>query len=776
MRVKKSKVFYIVLVTTGVLSMVISEIVKAADPLDRYNVVWDSPGENSAGSMPIGNGDIGLNVWVEEGGDLVFYVAKNDSWSENGRLLKLGRVRVKLSPNSFKSGLPFKQELKLRQGHIEITAGEKGSEVTIKVWVDAHNPVVRFEAEGKDEFEMQVNFETWRETGYKLKSTTPSDMLNFDNGSSRTVIENDPYPTIVYPDVIVPGKKDRIIWYHHNVKSLCGLIMKVQGLESYYRTMTDPLLYRTFGGAIQGKGFESVIKRGVFNGPDRQYPTKMMAYSDRELKSAQPSTKHSFNVYTLTRHPITVPEYMNELDELIAEVDAIDIEDARRAHQQWWDDFWNLSWIRITGNDEIEEVAKAYTLQRYIYACNSRGTYPIKFNGFMFTVENTEGDNDPDWRIWGPGFWFMNTRAMYWPMLTSGDFDLMEPYFNLYMNALPIAKERNRIYFGHAGIHFPEQLYFWGGYPTDHYGWDRTGRDFSEVECKWTARLWQGGLELVLIMLDYYGHTQDKEFLKNKLLVIADEVTAFYDLHYRRDDKGKLYIWPAQSLETWWDCVNPMPEVAGLRFVLDKLLKLPEQYTSSAQRKKWERLLSEVPEIPTRTLDDGRIILAPAEKFAIKGNRENCELFSVFPYRIYGVRKPNLEMAQLTLKNPFKNNWNNGVYMAYLGLVDLAQDYIVSRAWRSPVYVTPAAGMRFRYLNTEQFPDAYMSMLQAMLLQYEDEKIVLFPTWPKEWDVDFKLHAPYNTTIEGIYSNGKLEHLKVTPEPRAKDVIKMQPQ
>ncbi|MFC1738758.1 DUF5703 domain-containing protein [Planctomycetota bacterium] len=179
MRVKKSKVFYIVLVTTGVLSIVMSEIVEAADPLDRSNVVWDSASEDPEGSMPIGNGDIGLNVWVEENGDLLFYIAKNDSWSENGRLLKLGRVRVKLSPNPFAGGLPFKQELKLRQGEIEINAGEKSSKVTIRVWVDAHNPVVRVEVEGKEKFEMQVNFETWRETGYKLKSTTVSDMLNF---------------------------------------------------------------------------------------------------------------------------------------------------------------------------------------------------------------------------------------------------------------------------------------------------------------------------------------------------------------------------------------------------------------------------------------------------------------------------------------------------------------------------------------------------------------------------------------------------------------------
>jgi hypothetical protein len=68
-----------------------------------------------------------------------------------------------------------------------------------------------------------------------------------------------------------------------------------------------------------------------------------------------------------------------------------------------------------------------------------------------------------------------------------------------------------------------------------------------------------------------------------------------------------------------------------------------------------------------------------------------------------------------------------------------------------------------------------MSLLQAMLLQYEDEKILLFPTWPKEWDVDFKLHAPYNTVVEGTYRNGKLERLNVTPESRAKDIIQMLP-
>ena len=65
--------------------------------LDDYDVVWDSPSENARGSMPLGNGDISLNAWVEADGDLIFYIGKTDAWDDNSRLLKLGRVRISLA-------------------------------------------------------------------------------------------------------------------------------------------------------------------------------------------------------------------------------------------------------------------------------------------------------------------------------------------------------------------------------------------------------------------------------------------------------------------------------------------------------------------------------------------------------------------------------------------------------------------------------------------------------------------------------------------------------
>jgi hypothetical protein len=68
--------------------------------------------------------------------------------------------------------------------------------------------------------------------------------------------------------------------------------------------------------------------------------------------------------------------------------------------------------------------------------------------------------------------------------------------------------------------------------------------------------------------------------------------------------------------------------------------------------------------------------------------------------------------------------------------------------------------------------------LQEMVMQThsvpgERGKIRMLPAWPAEWDVDFKLLAPYQTRVEGQGRSGKITSLKVTPPERQDDVIKM---
>jgi Domain of unknown function (DUF5703) len=39
--------------------------VTAPDTLDTCDTVWTTPSKDSRGSMPLGNGDVALNVWTE---------------------------------------------------------------------------------------------------------------------------------------------------------------------------------------------------------------------------------------------------------------------------------------------------------------------------------------------------------------------------------------------------------------------------------------------------------------------------------------------------------------------------------------------------------------------------------------------------------------------------------------------------------------------------------------------------------------------------------------
>jgi alpha-L-fucosidase 2 len=57
-----------------------------------------------------------------------------------------------------------------------------------------------------------------------------------------------------------------------------------------------------------------------------------------------------------------------------------------------------------------------------------------------------------------------------------------------------------------------------------------------------------------------------------------------------------------------------------------------------------------------------------------------------------------------------------------------------------------------------------------MLMQTDGRKILLLPAWPKEWEVDFKLHAPYRTVVSGHVKQGKFTKLSVEPAARRKDI------
>ncbi|NLH99199.1 MAG: LamG domain-containing protein [Chthonomonadales bacterium] len=955
-----------VILTTLLASGIAAE---PADPLDAYNVVWRSPSRDSNGSMPIGNGDIGLNVWVEEDGDLRFYISKTDAWDEHCRLLKLGRVRLRLNPNPFVKGAPFRQTLRLRQGEIEIVAGPPGSTTTLRVWVDSHRPQAHVEMAFKRPTGVAAALEVWRT---EKRALAAGEDMGVDGFAANE-------PPHSYPDTVRPDAPTSILWYHRNAASLWPVTLRHQGLGDLIALQRDPLLHRTFGGQIC-----------LYPGSGRvEKPL------DRELRTTDAVRSARLTVTCLTAQTETEDAWLARLRKVRYEAERVSVADARLEHRRWWDAFWNRSWLRVTssrgqargipmqrnmlplrigadsngdnrfrgliaqvslykralsateiaeaarggawkpgivgrwpvgilkngllpsygppgpslksvGDIPIEPVApwpsghsgrfggsaylegphsdafdltdavtieawikpdklppgggrildkshagsddgylldtypgnslrfivadgtlsydaklptdrfthvagvydartgrkelyvngkrmasgrrsqdgrpehltvsQGYALQRFITACAGRGAYPIKFNGSIFTVD-TDRRFDPDYRAWGGMYWFQNTRLPYWPMLASGDFEMMRPLLAMYRSALDLATHRTARYFRHGGACFPETMYFWGAYHNGAmgYGWDRAGKGLFPGDNEYIRYYWSGALELAAMMADHYEYTGDRRFLKDTMLPVADAIVAFYDQHYPRQADGRIRFEPAQSLETWWDCVNPLPEIAGLRFVLARLLSLPVRDVGPTRRAQWARLQTSLPPLPMRSAD-GKRLLAPAEQTGRKSNMENPELYAIFPYRLYGVGKPDLALARETFArrlHPGNRGWQqDDTQAAYLGLTGEVRRAVVDRfgtkhdASRFPAFWGP----NFDWVPDQDHGANGVMGLQTMLMQCEGRRILLLPAWPADWDVEFKLHAPYRTTVEGVVRRGKVVRLKVSPPERRKDV------
>ena len=90
---------------------------------------------------------------------------------------------------------------------------------------------------------------------------------------------------------------------------------------------------------------------------------------------------------------------------------------------------------------------------------------------------------------------------------------------------------------------------------------------------------------------------------------------------------------------------NPAQDIAGLTWDIDRLLALSDEEIGAARRARWTELRKAVPALPTMTRENKKV-LAPAElPLPNRTNSENPDLYAVFPFRIYGVGKPNLQLA-----------------------------------------------------------------------------------------------------------------------------------
>jgi hypothetical protein len=230
----------------------------------------------------------------------------------------------------------------------------------------------------------------------------------------------------------------------------------------------------------------------------------------------------------------------------------------------------------------------------------------------------------------------------------------------------------------------------------------------------------------------------------------------------------------------FWKVHNPAPDIAGLHAVLSRMIALPSTIADEQTKVHWRKFYNELPPLPTADLN-GKTILLPytGPQTAKSSNSENPELYAIYPFRLYGLGKPNLDVAINTFntrKQRAKGCWvQDPIQAAMIGDAEVAKDYTSFALTRKdPGLKFPAFWDKGNdYMPDEDNGGNGENGLQLMLMQTEGKKIMLLPAWPAGWNADFKLNAPYKTTVEGKVINGKLTGLKVTPANRLADVTDM---
>ncbi|MDP4240855.1 MAG: DUF5703 domain-containing protein [Bacteroidota bacterium] len=745
--------------------------------ISKYNVVWNSPSESSFGSMPLGNGDIGLNIWVEKNGDLLFYISKVDAFDAGHLLPKLGLIRLKMEPALQVD--KFQQTLSLIDASVLIEAGD----VKLRVWIDANHPVIRIEG----------------------KSLTPN-TVNIKAESLRKLINiNDTIPDKGTVGVLFNDNENRLAWCYRNQSSVWAENFVSQNTPEMVAKTKDPILFRTSGCLIQGDGF--------------------IRTAPLTLCLKKKSTSFDCTVKVISSQPENLQAWLNEISKPVAT--------DWTAHCAYWKSFWNRSYIHITyggkdkfnldqcrftqfaqgskayeGHKEIEaaqniqQISQRYALERFCEAAASRGTVPPPYNGSIFTMDmpaGVQGFNvtkptpiSPDNRDWGKlSFMWQNTRHPYWAMDTRGDYETILPGMQFVRDGLDVCRDHCKKIFGHDGAFIMEASW-----------WNNVGVfNWSAIPAH--LRYHQlATIELPAIMCEYYDHTRDHKFLDEILLPCADEFLKYYELHFpKRDAKGIMQMEGVGCVETYQGVTNPCTEIGGMKYVLSKLLSFE---IDSTHRQHWNELLKAMPEVPLRKIR-GLDLLAVGDKY--DPGRTNCEspeLYSIYPFRQVWLGQPKLlsnarqsfhvRTTSLDGTNDDQSvetgGWQSSpVQAAYLGLpreaarlvsINFNDQFI---KWNdnidpnAPSQKRPRARFPvFWECKMDGTPDNdhganSVNALQSMLLQSDGKKIFLLPAWPEDWDVSFKLCAANNTTIECVYKDGKVQSLKVTPELRRADII-----
>lgn len=310
---------------------------------------------------------------------------------------------------------------------------------------------------------------------------------------------------------------------------------------------------------------------------------------------------------------------------------------------KWWSSFWEKSFVSLhSNNGEAEFITNNYNYFMYVMASSSRGAFPPKFNGMIWT---TDGDS----RKWGNMFWGANQSCMYNGLFPANRMELIEPMFRMYTSMSASLETAARQQWGSKGIYIPETVAFdglselpenIGNEMQDLYlvrkPWSEKSNTFDEyastkspfssrwnwkqdkgwADGKWTftdkgaqtfghvTHIFSRGAKIAYQYWQRYEFTKDIEWLRTTGYPIIKGGAEFYRNfpNVRKESDGRYHIYNVNDNESVRGGHNTVEEISSMMGIVPAAIRASEILNVDPElRVLWMEFIQNLSPLPLNT-------------------------------------------------------------------------------------------------------------------------------------------------------------------------------
>lgn len=495
------------------------------------------------------------------------------------------------------------------------------------------------------------------------------------------------------------------------------------------------------------------------------------------------------------------------------------------ANRAWWHDFWKQSFVCLHSTDgTADEIERNYTYYLYVMASSSRGKFPAKFNGMLWT---TGGDI----RRWGSLFWGANQSCLYNALLPTNRLELIEPMFAMYSGMAESCALAARQQWGSEGIYLPETVAFdglprlpdeiaaemqglyllrkpWAERSPAFLKYARTKLPFSSRwnwigAGKWESGRWtyqdrgggpfgpvshilSAGAKIAFMYWLRYEYTMDQAWLRDRAYPMLRGVAEFYR-HFPNVAKGAdgtYHIHHVNSNEPVWGGQDTDEELASMRGIFPVVIRASEILNVDAEmRPIWREFLDHL--APFAQREGEPPVWAKGRGPAVKGNPNGLPDHNTMPMWVFDLcTLENKDAGTMRIANATYDAYfprgvdagtrigvlsKLGITAAMLGRAEHVRHLLPNQINTRETKVLANrmdAREGAQTTNVERLGRVADALHHALCQSVpagpgEPPVIRVFPALPREWDAAFTLQARGAFLVSASTTGGKIAFVQI---------------